>query len=402
MIRFKCLIFFIILKSYSQNKKIDEVYDIIATANRSYLDQDMNINYLKPLELLEENLNNSYGIDNNYNQDYLSYLKTAYSYVHFKNLTLLNDQDKIELPKETSLINPIAFLREVIGNKRLVMINEAHDAPEHRLFAESLLDLLYEKGFRILAVETLYWSDKELNDRKFALSTTGYYTREPYFANFIRFALKLGFTIIPYEQKNGSKSINDREINQANNLINVLIKNPSSKIFVYAGYSHIKEKSNVEGIKWMAERIKDSLKIDPFTIDQTTFTENSNENKISLINLQYNQVKDSVLNDFIEVYDVSIVNTENYESQHLNIGRTKYTFSLKDESFTKNSKYLIAQAYVFDEYNEYGNQAIPFDQKLVLNMKDEIELYLFPEEKYYLIIKDSENNIYVKNKIFID
>ncbi|AUD06073.1 hypothetical protein [Spirosoma pollinicola] len=64
-------------------------------------------------------------------------------------------------------------------SEQLVIINEAHHNPPHRVFTASLLKGLYQAGFRYLAAETLYASDSTLNQRGYPLIGSGYYTREP-------------------------------------------------------------------------------------------------------------------------------------------------------------------------------------------------------------------------------
>lgn len=386
---------FSITHCFGQNDELDKMYDVITLANRSYLDSDKNINYLKPLNILIENINNFHTIDNNSYKSYLDFLNMAYSYVHLED-SIVDNNDRSRVPINTVFFDPITYLTNEIGDTRLVMLNEAHHSPGHRLFAEALLKHLKKKGFQYLALETLYWSDSLINQRKYPVSYTGYYTKEPYFANFVRSAITEGFKIIPYEQKQGSRDINEREINQANNLIDVLNQNPSSKIFVYAGYSHIKEKSMLEDIKWMAQRIKDSIKIDPFTIDQTTFITDYENKKPLLLNLR--ESVDSVTNKFKGVYDVSILHTEANETLHYDLGKKAFNIELSKD-FAHNNESLILQAYITKEFIEADNKAIPYDQQMIIKGRNDITLYLKPRVNYSLLIKDSDNNIIFKKEI---
>ena len=397
MSKYKYFVFFFLCSiphCFGQTEKIEQMYDVITLANRSYLDSEKNINYLKPLNILVANQSKFHGIDKRHYQSYLDFLNMAYSHVHLKD-SMVDNLDRIKISKTTKLYDPIPFLNKEIGDSRIVMLNEAHDVPGHRLFAETLLKPLHKKGFQYLALETLYWSDTLINQRKYPVSYTGYYTKEPYFANFVRSAINEGFKIIPYEQKQGSGDINEREINQANNLIEVLNQNPSAKIFVYAGYSHIKEKSMLEDIKWMAQRIKDSIDLDPFTIDQTTFISDYKDKKPVLLNLGDNV--DSVANKFKGVYDVSILNSEKSQNLHYDLGKKAINIELSKD-FVNNNNSLILQAYITNEYNESGDKAIPFDQLLLLKGIDNVILYLHPNENYSFIIKDSDNNIILNKK----
>lgn len=386
--------------SYAQNDKIEQIYNIIDSANRSYLDQNKNIDYLTPLNILITNKSLLNYAKDPSTQSYMEFLNTAYSYVHF-NDSIIDTHQRVEIPKSIDVFDPIPFLAKEIGNKRVVMLNEAHSIPGHRLFAESMLKTLKEKGFEYLAVEALSWSDTLINQRGYPISTTGYYSREPYFANFLRTAIKEGFTIIPYEQQAHqvkTRGINERETNQANNLIRVINKNHTTKIFVYAGYAHIQKKSEIEDIKWMAERFKDSTGIDPFTIDQTKFT-TSKKDKLGLINL--NASKDSITEVFKNTYDVAIVNSQKENYQHLNLGKREVEIHLSNNYSNKKNP-LILQAYLVKEYKEFGNRAIPFDQKLLIGEVESTALYLMPNESYLFIIKDEGNHIILKKEIKVN
>lgn len=385
------------LYSHTQNEKINQIYDVIDAANRSYLDQNKNIDYLTPLNIIIQNKRLLKDVKDPSTQTYMEFLNTAYSYVHFDD-SIIDTQDRIKPSETVEVFDPIPFLTKEIGDKRVVMLNEAHSTPGHRLFAESMLKTLKEKGFKYLAVETLSWSDTLINQRGYPISTTGYYSREPYFANFLRTAIKEGFTIIPYDQQAHqvkTRDINERETNQANNLISAINENPTDKIFVYAGYAHIQKKSEIQDIKWMAERFKDSTGIDPFTIDQTKFT-SSKEEKLGLINLNANN--DSITDDFKGTYDVAIVNSQKEAFQHLNLGKQEIKIQLS-KNHLDNNILLILQAYIIEEYKEFGNRAIPFDQKLLLNEEKSTSLYLMPYESYFLIIKDEGNHIILKKEV---
>jgi hypothetical protein len=161
---------------------------------------------------------------------------------------------------------------------QIVIINEAHHNPLHRVFTASLLEGLYQAGFRYLGAETLGHADPELNRRKYPTGQTGYYTQEPQYGNLIREALALGFTLFPYES--GGPTPKEREIGQARNIQKILQRDPKARIFIHCGYSHAREAplgGNWE--KAMAGRVKAFTGIDPFTIDQERWTEKSDPAK---------------------------------------------------------------------------------------------------------------------------
>lgn len=168
-------------------------------------------------------------------------------------------------------------------NEKLIVLNESHHYSSHRTFATSLLKGLYENGYRYLGIETL--DDDSINIRKFPTTKSGFYSSETQFGNFIKTALDLGFTLFKYEsgpEKNGK----EREIEQAENIYNFMHKNRKGKYLIYCGYEHAYEGKHQSWEKTMAGRLSDMTKINPFSIDQTQFSEKS-EPKLSesLINI---------------------------------------------------------------------------------------------------------------------
>ncbi|MBD0254075.1 MAG: hypothetical protein ICV83_00025 [Cytophagales bacterium] len=187
-------------------------------------------------------------------------------------------------PKDSLLLHaykPVPAREYILARalkKQIVIINEAHHNPLHRVFTASLLEGLYQAGFRYLGAETLGYADPGLNQRKYPTGQTGYYTQEPQYGNLIREALALGFTVFPYES--GGPSPKEREIGQARNIQKVLQRNPKAKIIIHCGYSHAWEAAmGGDWEKAMAGRVKEFTGIDPFTIDQERWTEKSDPAK---------------------------------------------------------------------------------------------------------------------------
>jgi REP element-mobilizing transposase RayT len=117
----------------------------------------------------------------------------------------------------------------IIGQAKktsLLIINEAHHEPRHRVFTESLLKDLWNSGYRYMCFETLDNRDSLLNKRKYPTKASGYYSNEPSFGNLIRSALRLGYKIFPYESEGNGK---EREIGQANNIKSIMDKNTNGK-----------------------------------------------------------------------------------------------------------------------------------------------------------------------------
>ncbi len=155
------------------------------------------------------------------------------------------------------------------------MLNEAYNKPLHRAFAYSLLDDLYKKGFRYLAMEMLNpMPDQELTKLTYK---TGHFAAEPVAGEMISLALELGYKLVAYEDpKANEHTPTERDSIQAVNIAQILKQDPEAKIFVYAGYGHIAEKSTTPDFIPMGMAFKKMTGIDPLTIDQTDMCEESN------------------------------------------------------------------------------------------------------------------------------
>ena len=173
--------------------------------------------------------------------------------------------------------NARAYIVERARSEQIILINEAHHIPLHRVFTASLLQDLYQAGFRYFGAETLNHSDSTLNQRKYPVNSTGTYTHEPQYGNLIRLALEMGYWVFPYEvDPQAFTNGREREVQQARNIQKILLKYPKAKILVHAGYAHIQEDSVAGWEKAMAGRLKEYTGIDPFTINQDFWTEKNN------------------------------------------------------------------------------------------------------------------------------
>lgn len=370
------IIFFIF--SNSVNSQSMKIYNEFKTASGD-------VNYISPYLVLEQDTTSN---------NFVNQLKYTYSsYIHKKiNKPLFKKREiqiKINYKTAQNRILKCAKL------KRVVMFNEEHHNPLHRLYVETFLINLKKQGFTILALETLSWKDKELNSRGFPIATSGGYTVEPYFSNLVRKALELGFKVLPYETKvNGSSSIESREENQANNLVKIF-KQEKGKILILAGYSHISEapiiSHNGNKIKWMAALLKDKLKIDPLTIDQT---EISSSEKIKEVSIPYKNKKPYILSNYKDRYDIHLVYPKKTEYLHYDLGKEKIRISINPKYVSKN--YLI-QFYIDKEYLEYKNKAIPYEQFLIEDL--EMTTYLNSKRSYQLIIRNENYKIIFQKQV---
>jgi hypothetical protein len=133
------------------------------------------------------------------------------------------------------------WLTQHAGRFDLVMINEAHNQPLSRALIYQILPAMRAMGFSILALEAL--PDKATTDwinlHGYVPdeASYGYYLREPVEGEIIREAKRLGFTLVNYDVLSDT-----REQDEARNLAHILKEHPGQKVFVVAGYDHIRRK----------------------------------------------------------------------------------------------------------------------------------------------------------------
>lgn len=163
----------------------------------------------------------------------------------------------------------IAWLPKLAAKHRAVFFNEAHNVALTRTLTTRLLRALRTEGFNTFAVETLRRTDiDDLLKRGYPIETSGFYTREPIYAEMVRTALKLGYRVVAYE---ADEDLNGdaREAQQAQRLWNILKHDPRARLVVNAGYEHIVESGSFLGAMSMAEHFRQDSGIVPLTIEQT-------------------------------------------------------------------------------------------------------------------------------------
>lgn len=295
--------------------------------------------------------------------------------------------------------------------ERVIIINEAHNNARHRVFTTSILQGLYDNGYRFLGLEAL--SDSLINKRKFPVLESGFYTKEPQFGNLISEALKIGFAVFGYEDfSNPNMTGKEREIKQAQNITKWIKENPDGKFLIHCGYDHIIEgtPSIKSWEKAMAGRLTDFTGINPFTIDQVQYSERGdaklNQPYITITNLDYAAVmidKDGYTFhgpiDNSKKFDCSIlhpITKYNYERPNW------LTLSGKRKIYTiPNSKIkefpALVLAYRIDEFEKGG---IPADVIEILDKSNKENLILDKgnykiviKNKYYKIVNEFLQNV---------
>lgn len=161
---------------------------------------------------------------------------------------------------------------------QLVMFNENHFYPNHRKILISWLQKFKKLGFSYLALEALgAGQDSLLNKGQPPTIHTGFYTKDPHFAELIREAQNLDFTFVSYENTDPEKN---RERGQASNLFNkTFAQNDSARVLVLAGLDHILEKPDSNGKHWLAHILRQEYNLAPLTISQSHLNEYHNLGK---------------------------------------------------------------------------------------------------------------------------
>ena len=157
---------------------------------------------------------------------------------------------------------------EMSKDRKAVFFNEAHSAPITRALTIQLLARLREQGFNYFAAETLYLSDKDLNKRGYPTAQSGFYTNEPLYAEMVRTALRLGYTVVAYDAENAGVG-DPRERAGAENLAQIFKKDPKARLVVNAGFAHVQKSGKYLGGSSMGEFFHKITGIDPLTIEQT-------------------------------------------------------------------------------------------------------------------------------------
>ena len=170
------------------------------------------------------------------------------------------------------------YIVEQANKNQVVIINEAHHNSLHRVFTKSLLEKLYNVGYRNLGLEALSYKD-DLDSlqriRKYPIQKTGYYIKDPQFGNLIREAINIGYTIFPYETTNREANGKQREIDQAKKIQEFIETKPNEKFLIHCGFAHVYEGTYKSWEKTMDGRLKEYTGINPLTINQVAYSEKS-------------------------------------------------------------------------------------------------------------------------------
>ena len=268
----------------------------------------------------------------------------------------------------------------------VVLINEAHNQPAHRAYCRQLLRQLAPLGYTLFAVEALSPSETKINERKFPIATSGFYTCEPNMGKLLREACESGFHVWSHEVtaaqnkdfSDWKKDTNYRDSMQAVNMLAVLRKNPKAKLVALVGYDHVLEKER-GGVKRLATYLHELGHLDPFTIDQTqAYCSAQGPPAIRPLALVGRDGRPAAIGERQGYVDMEVI----HPPATLVQGRPAWLAAgASDKVFTTPipapyvGRRCLAQLYDQQEYQQYGDKAIPLDQYFTTTQHQNTRLF---------------------------
>lgn len=295
------------------------------------------------------------------------------------NATVLNSLSKKEVKINDDVFTTIAALA---NDNQIIILNEDHFYPKHRLFAMELLDILKQKGFTTISMETFVPNEGN-NTALIPNSKNGFYIKDPYFGHFVREANAMGFNLLGHENQDRNVP---REIGQAKNIMKILEKNPKEKIFIYVGHGHLEEEGES---RVMASYLKEYSNIDPITINQETVISNTKEKLVLLPKSIF--VNDTLMKSSADYFLINNLEA-NLKSVYPNAVFKKVILKDKKLDTFKNEEVLV-ETFLLEEYNKTKNAdlLIPIESTLIIPNGNKIEINL-PTGKYYITVKTVNND----------
>lgn len=291
---------------------------------------------------------------------------------------------------------------------RVVMINEAHHSAETRILTFSLLTRLRTLGYTHFAVEALSEGDVGLAKRGYPVESTGYYTREPIFADMIREALRLGYELVPYESPfSPGETQQQRETIQATNLVErVLAKHPDAKMLVHAGYAHIsKTRTGLpDDAKPMAMEFMRLTGLSILSVDQTAprpYIIGNGETEHDRLNAEFEIQTPSVLlqkksrrvwSMDPERFDATVILPKSPENElrpaWLSVEGKRIATSVDMSACLRHLPCLVEARYAAE-----GDDAIPADQFVMIKAGEAGTPLFLPPGKYRIRLLGNGGNV---------
>jgi hypothetical protein len=302
--------------------------------------------------------------------------------------------------KNIQSLDAKTFIAGKTMNAQVVMIDESPAKPVHRAFTYSLLEDMYNGGFRYLAMET--FNNKTDRSLQGVNVFTGEYTSEPVAGELVRKALELGYVLVSYEDTLAAiHTPSERDSIQAINLYNVIKNDKNAKILVQADYNHIAEKKIGDNYITMAMRFKRVSGIDPLTIEQTDLTEGSNF-EYGRVFYQYFTQKFTITEPSVILenrqpvnlleqsgYDVIVMHPPSVYKNNRPTWLSLYGARKETIIRPYEKEAFFVQAYYESEWREdIPGQLVPADQTYNRVAAAGFSLYLRPG-RYKIVVRDN-------------
>ena len=303
-----------------------------------------------------------------------------------------------ELPAPTTAayktVPAVDWITSQASDYRVIMLNEAHHAPQTRVLTFALLQALRDQGFDYLAVETLVNNGNNPLAKGYPTSGTGSYSREPIFAELLREAKRLGYTLLPYETNaaRSEETQQQRETGQAQAIADCLASSPDARILVHAGYGHIGEREYgmPDGARPMAMELTRINGLPILTVDQTSARSYELDDIKTLgrqLSVAFVVAQPAVLlekdsgkpwSNKSGVYDASVLlsatSSSSLRPDWLSIGGRRQAVSVDMTRCLDHLPCLVEARHA-----EEGDDAIPADQFMMLSENEtSTPLYLAP------------------------
>ena len=302
------------------------------------------------------------------------------------------------------ITNALPLILEEAQRHNILVISENHLKPQHRVFADQLIQELAALGFQHLGMETLAsisngyeLLDESLNERGYPLNSpyTGTYTMEPQMGNLVRNAIQANMTLFAYEKRQSVEG-KDREEIQADNIIKYLYDNPNSKVIILCGFHHAIESNLIKrnNSYYMAKYLKDKLDIDPLTIYQDNFTEKQitdEHYQLQKLNVESPSVfvnKEGKYISLSEHVDIEVIHPK---TTYLG-GRPKWLYADKGRQPVKVDLENVTFSFpiIVEAYPSHETKSVPVD-RLELKHSYDKKVLVLKEGNYRIHISDGEN-----------
>ena len=278
---------------------------------------------------------------------------------------------------------------KITKENRVLILNEDHYYPKHRIFGMELLEILKANGYKYISLEAFNVDNKITFIPN---KSNGTYINESYFAHFIRKSKELGFVILGHENYDDNL---DRELGQAKNLMKVFENDVDAKIFAYVGHSHLEE-VNIKK-KWMAQYFKELSGINPVTINQVAVCADTHHELMLIPGSRFTGDLDTKSSaDYFLVNNIKPSLRKNYPKV---IFKNVKIESKRFKEY-KNQEMLV-EVVDFSEWNLIKRSAIPIENILIIPKGKKIELNL-PIGKYHVLVKTEDNTTIYDNDIIVN